>query len=95
VADRRVPGIHPSSKIAGARNSSEEGAKFHGAYSRAATVDPISTKEGHHWFCLGSSALTDDARNKIDTDFLDLAKGFRDARIRIEGEHGQRGELTR
>jgi NitT/TauT family transport system substrate-binding protein len=79
------PAFIRSSKIAGADQASEEGARFTAPTPELATVTPISTKKVTIEFASGSSALTDDARNKIDTDFLDLAKGFRDARIRIEG----------
>jgi NitT/TauT family transport system substrate-binding protein len=71
--------------LPGPSQASEAGARFTAPTSDLATAPAISTKKVTIEFPSGSWALTDDAKTKIDLEFLDLAKGFRDARIRIEG----------
>jgi NitT/TauT family transport system substrate-binding protein len=74
-----------ASSLTGPEQVAEGGAKFAAPTPEMATAPAISTKKVTIEFPSGSSALTDEAKTKIDIEFLDLAKGFRDARIRIEG----------
>jgi NitT/TauT family transport system substrate-binding protein len=79
------PAFIRSSKLAGPEQVAEGGAKFAPPTPELATVPAISTKKVTIEFPSGSSTLSDEAKTKIDIEFLDLAKGFREARIRIEG----------
>jgi NitT/TauT family transport system substrate-binding protein len=79
------PAFIRSSKLTGSEQLAEGGAKFAAPTPDLATVPAISTKKVTIEFPSGSSTLTDEAKTKIDIEFLDLAKGFREARIRIEG----------
>jgi NitT/TauT family transport system substrate-binding protein len=49
------------------------------------TKEAISNKQVTINFPSGSSALTDDAKSTIDKEFVNIAKSFSSARIRIEG----------
>jgi NitT/TauT family transport system substrate-binding protein len=79
------PGFIRSSALSGAEQAAEGGTKFAAPTPEMATAPAISTKKVTIEFSSGSAALTDEAKTKIDIEFLDLAKGFREARIRIEG----------
>jgi NitT/TauT family transport system substrate-binding protein len=79
------PGFIRAITLTGPEQAAEGGAKFAAPTPEMATTPAISTKKVTIEFPSGSSALTDDAKTKIDMEFLDLAKGFREARIRIEG----------
>jgi NitT/TauT family transport system substrate-binding protein len=79
------PAFVRASTLSGPEQLAEGGAKFAAPTPDMATTPAISTKTITIEFPSGSFSLTDDAKTKIDIEFLDLAKGFREARIRIEG----------
>jgi NitT/TauT family transport system substrate-binding protein len=79
------PAFIRASALTGAEQAAEGATKFTAPTAELATAPAISTKKVTIEFPSGSSTLTDEAKTKIDMEFLDLAKGFREARIRIEG----------
>jgi NitT/TauT family transport system substrate-binding protein len=79
------PAFIRSSTLTGPEQLAEGGTKFTAPTPELATVPAISSKKVTIEFPSGSWALTDEAKTRIDMEFLDLAKGFREARIRIEG----------
>lgn len=79
------PAFIRSSALTGPEQVAEGGTKFTAPTPDLATVPAISSKKVTIEFPSGSWALTDEAKTRIDMEFLDLAKGFREARIRIEG----------
>jgi NitT/TauT family transport system substrate-binding protein len=95
------PAFIRSSALSGPEQAAEGGAKFTAPTPDMATVPAISTKKVTIEFPSGSSTLTDEAKTRIDIEFLDIAKGFREARIRIEGNtddvgsHQMNKELSR
>ena len=65
--------------------ASESVAKFSPVTAEVKQKEAISNKQVTINFPTGSSTLTDDAKYTIDREFVDLAKTFASARIRIEG----------
>jgi NitT/TauT family transport system substrate-binding protein len=73
---------------------SEAGAKFTPVTAEVKQKPAISNKEVTINFPTNSSTLTDDAKYTIDKDFVNLAKTFANARIRIEGNTDAVGDAS-
>lgn len=74
-----------SLNLAGPGHEAENEVKFTSAGESAKTAEAISTKRVSIAFRSGSSEIDENAKYIIDNEFLDIAKSFGNARIRIEG----------
>lgn len=66
-------------------DAAEEGPRFAKAGEEAKTTEAFSNKRLSITFPTGSSELDDNSKTIIDVGFADIARQFRDARIRVEG----------
>lgn len=71
--------------LSGPGHEAENEVKFTAASETVKTAEAISTKRVSIAFRSGSSELDENAKYIIDNEFLDIAKSFGNARIRIEG----------
>ncbi len=69
----------------GVQHEAEKAAAFSQATNEAKKAAAISTKRVSIAFRSGSAELDENAKYIIDNEFLDIAKSFANARIRIEG----------
>ena len=76
-----------SASLSGAGQEPEEGRNFAEAAAAGGgeTAEAISNKQVSIQFPTGSATLGENAKNLIDVAFVDIAKAFSNARIRIEG----------
>jgi len=74
--------------------SAETVARFSPVTAEVKKKEAISNKQVTINFPTNSSTLTDDAKFTIDREFVDLAKTFASARIRIEGNTDAVGDAT-
>jgi NitT/TauT family transport system substrate-binding protein len=72
-------------KLTGAGYEPEESTKFTELTDKTKKLDAISTKRVSIVFPTGSYQLDDNSKYVIDNEFVDIAKSFANARIRIEG----------
>jgi NitT/TauT family transport system substrate-binding protein len=72
-------------KLSGRDNEAERASKFTAATEEEKSAPAFAQKPAPIHFAFASSQLTDEAKIMIDTYFVQAAKGFRDARVRIEG----------
>jgi NitT/TauT family transport system substrate-binding protein len=66
-------------------DAAEEGPRFAKASEEDKTAEAFATKRLTITFPTGSSELDDNSKTLIDVGFADIARNFRDARIRVEG----------
>ncbi len=88
VASRDVV---PQVNLSGKEHASEVKKTFKPATKADVTKPAISTKRISITFPTGSSTLGDNAKTLIDLQFKDIAKGFANAKIRIEGNTDNTG----
>lgn len=79
------PSIIRSLKMTGPGNESEVKPKFTEVTKKEETAPAFSSKPVSISFASGSSTLDENAKRIIDIEFVDIAKAFGSARIRIEG----------
>ncbi|OIP05129.1 MAG: hypothetical protein AUJ97_01435 [Bacteroidetes bacterium CG2_30_32_10] len=72
-------------KLSGSGYEAEENTKFTQLTDKTKKIDAISTKRVSIVFPSGSYMLDDNSKYVIDNEFVDIAKSFSNARIRIEG----------
>jgi len=77
--------------MSGAEQASEDGVTFSEVTEDIKTAEAISTKSVSITFATGASTLDDNMKYIIDNEFLDIAKSFANARIRIEGNTDNTG----
>ncbi|RLD73311.1 MAG: hypothetical protein DRJ10_17965, partial [Bacteroidetes bacterium] len=80
--------------MSGAEQASEDGVTFSEATEEIKTAEAISTKSVSITFATGASSLDDNMKYIIDNEFLDIAKSFANARIRIEGNTDNTGSAA-
>ncbi|MBK8805774.1 MAG: OmpA family protein [Bacteroidales bacterium] len=86
--------IISSINLIGAEHASEASVSFSTASATQKTVEAISTKRVSIAYRTGSSELDENAKYIIDNEFLDIAKSFANARIRIEGNTDNVGSAS-
>jgi len=95
VAWRTVSNTSVVEAITLTLNQESEGvARFTPVTAEVKQKAAISNKQVTINFATNSSTLSDDAKYTIDREFGDLAKSFRDARIRIEGNTDAVGDAS-
>lgn len=72
-------------KLSGPQHLAEKSSSFAPATESNKTATAISTKKVTISFSTGEYTLDENAKYVIDKEFVDIAKGFSGARIRIEG----------
>jgi NitT/TauT family transport system substrate-binding protein len=77
--------------LTGAEHVAEPGERFTPATTTQATAPAFSTKKLSITFPTGSSTLDDNAKAIISMGFVDIAKGFSNTRIRVEGNTDNTG----
>jgi len=77
--------------MTGQEQASEDGATFTKVTEEVKTAEAISTKSVSITFASGSSTLDENMKYIVDNEFLDIAKSFANARIRIEGNTDNTG----
>ena len=83
------------SKLANQAGQEAEGAaKFSEITEDVKTAEAISTKSVSITFATGSYTLDENMKYIIDNEFLDIAKSFANARIRIEGNTDNTGSAA-
>ncbi len=80
--------------MSGAEQASEDGVTFSEVTKEVKTAEAISTKSVSITFATGASTLDDNMKYIIDNEFLDIAKSFANARIRIEGNTDNTGSAA-
>lgn len=80
-----------SIKLEGAGHEAESKVSFNTATDDIKKAEAISTKRVSISFRSGSYELDENAKYIIDHEFLDIAKSFANARIRIEGNTDNKG----
>lgn len=80
--------------LAGPEHSAEGGVVFEKPTEDLETTEAISTKQVTITFPTGSYTLDENAKYIIDLQFLDIAKSFGNARIRIQGNTDNTGSLS-
>ena len=80
--------------MSGAEQASEDGVTFSEVTEEVKTAEAISTKSVSITFASGASTLDDNMKYIIDNEFLDIAKSFANARIRIEGNTDNTGSAS-
>jgi NitT/TauT family transport system substrate-binding protein len=80
--------------LAGPEHAAEGAAKFEQASGAAQTAQAISSKAVRISFPSGSFQLDENSKYIIDNEFLDIAKMFGNARIRIEGNTDNTGSAA-
>jgi NitT/TauT family transport system substrate-binding protein len=79
------PVLISSISLSGSANEPEKSATFTAATDEVKKADAVSKKGAPISFRSGEFTLDDNAKYIIDKEFVDLAKSFGNARIRIEG----------
>jgi len=74
-----------SVKLFGKEHDAEAAAKFTAPTAADKAAPVFAQKPAPIQFAFKSSTLSEDAKIMIDTYFVQAAKGFRDTRVRIEG----------
>ncbi len=77
--------IISSINLTGAGHEAEGAVKFSEITEDVTNAEAISTKRVRITFASGTSTLDENMKYIIDNEFLDIAKSFANARIRIEG----------
>jgi NitT/TauT family transport system substrate-binding protein len=77
--------------LSGAENNAECQATFEAATDEVKKAEAISTKQVSISFRTGEYQLDENTKYIIDNEFLDIAKAFANARIRIEGNTDNTG----
>lgn len=85
------PGIVKSIALSGPIHAAEMNKSFTKS-SNDVKAEAISSKKVTISFPTASSTLTDDARYTIDKEFVNIARGFSNAKIRIEGNTDNVGD---
>jgi NitT/TauT family transport system substrate-binding protein len=83
IADPSI--IRSITSLSGNEHAAETSAKFTPATAQDRTAAAVSTKKVSIAFPTGKFELDENAKYIIDKEFVDIAKGFSSARIRIEG----------
>ena len=83
IADPSI--IRSITTLTGAQNEGEGTAKFTPATAEDKTAVAVSTKKVSISFPSGKFEVDENAKYIIDKEFVDIAKGFSSARIRIQG----------
>ena len=86
--------IQQISSLTGPENAAETAAKFTKADEKIKKAKAISTKRVSISFRSGEYQLDENAKYIIDHEFLDIAKAFANARIRIEGNTDNTGSAA-
>jgi len=86
--------IQQISSLTGAENAAESAAKFTKADEKVKKSKAISTKQVSISFRSGEFQIDENAKYIIDHEFLDIAKAFANARIRIEGNTDNTGSAA-
>ncbi len=81
-----------SSSLSGEGHLAEGEKEFSDVTEEVKNQEAISTKQVTIQFASGSSTLDDNMKTIIDLQFLDIAKSFANARIRIEGNTDNQGD---
>jgi NitT/TauT family transport system substrate-binding protein len=81
-------------KLSGPQNLAEMGSSFAPIKEDKTNVEAISSKKVTISFSTGEYTLDDNAKYVIDKEFVDIAKGFSGARIRIEGNTDNVGNAS-
>jgi NitT/TauT family transport system substrate-binding protein len=81
--------------LSGPDNAAEENAKFNAPTDANKTAGAITTKRASISFASGSYTLDENAKYIVDHEFVDIAKSFANARIRIEGNTDNTGNPAR
>ena len=81
-------------KLSGPQHLAENSSSFAPIKEDHKNVAAISTKKVTISFATGAYALNEDSKYVIDKEFVDIAKGFSGARIRIEGNTDNVGSET-
>lgn len=79
------PSIIKSINLTGSQHAGESSVTFTAANEKQKELQAVSTKAVSIAFRSGSAELDENAKYIIDHEFLDIAKSFANARIRIEG----------
>lgn len=80
--------------LSGPEQAAEGGPRFAAPDASAVNAQAFSSRPISVQFVTGSAVLTDDAKAKIARQYLQTAKSFRDARIRIEGNTDTTGNAA-
>lgn len=83
-----------NTKLSDANQAAEGGKKFTKPTKELETKESFSTKTVTITFASGSSTLDENAKIIIDEQFVDVAKAFGNARIRIEGNTDNTGNYN-
>jgi len=78
--------------LTGDAQKAEAEKEFSDVTDEVKNQEAISTKQVTIQFASGSSTLDDNMKTIIDLQFLDIAKSFANARIRIEGNTDDKGD---
>lgn len=85
------PSLISALELTGDQHQGEEKVTFTEATEEVKQAEAISTKQVSINFPSGSATLDDNMKRIIDLEFLDIAKSFGNARIRIEGNTDNKG----
>ena len=88
------PSLISALNMSGAEQASEEGVTFSEVTEEVKTAEAISTKSVSITFATGAYSLDDNMKYIIDNEFLDIAKSFANARIRIQGNTDNTGSAS-
>ena len=80
--------------LSGSDHDAEGVVKFEAPTASLATKEAISTKQVTITFPTGSYKLDENSKYIIDLQFLEIAKSFGNARIRIQGNTDNTGSLS-
>jgi len=85
------PILVTSTQLTGAMHDAEQSVNFSEVTNDVVEKEAISTKRVSIQFASGSAVIDDNMKRIIDLEFLDIAKSFSNARIRIEGNTDNTG----
>lgn len=80
--------------LSGSEHDAEGSVKFEAPTAKLETQEAISTKQVTITFPTGSYTLDENSKYIIDLQFLEIAKSFGNARIRIQGNTDNTGSLA-
>jgi NitT/TauT family transport system substrate-binding protein len=80
--------------MSGTKQAAEGAATFTKVTEDVKSAEAISTKSVSITFATGASTLDDNMKYIIDNEFLDIAKSFANARIRIQGNTDNTGSAA-
>jgi len=86
--------IVSSVSLSGSENDAEGGVTFEAPTAALITKEAISTKQVTITFPTGAYKLDENSKYIIDLQFLEIAKSFGNARIRIQGNTDNTGSLS-